>query len=73
MARVRIQSIVARLDYEMKRALEDAVRRVLPEAQIDRARLFKEFRKAVGKKASVWVDVSDGDVQVTCRHCGEEA
>jgi hypothetical protein len=71
MTRVRIQSIIERRDYEMKRALEDALLRVLPEAQFDRTQLFKEFSKAVGRRASTWVDVSDSDVEVTCRHCGE--
>jgi hypothetical protein len=72
MAQIRIQSIVEKLDYEMKRALEDAVRRVLPDAQVDRTQLFKEFRKAVGRKVAAWVSVSDGDVKTTCRHCGKE-
>jgi hypothetical protein len=71
MARVKIESIVTKLDYEMKRALEDAVRRVLPEAQVDRTQLFKEFRKAVGRKASTWVSVSDCDVETKCPHCGK--
>jgi hypothetical protein len=72
MPRVKIESIVTKLDYEMKRALEDAIRRVLPGAQIDRTHLFKEFRKAVGRRAAAWVSVSDSDVEMKCRHCGKE-
>lgn len=71
MARVRIQSIVVRCEYEIKRALEDAVARVLSDVQVDRSHLFREFATAVGRRASNWVNVSDSDVEVTCRNCGE--
>ncbi|MEZ5446489.1 MAG: hypothetical protein R3F45_12025 [Gammaproteobacteria bacterium] len=70
MARVKIQSIIEQRDYEIKRALEDALSRVLPEVQFDRARLYKEFCKAVGRKASIWVDVADTNVEKRCSKCG---
>jgi len=73
MAQVKIQSIVEHLDSEMKRALEDAVSRVLPEVQVDRNELYREFRRAVGRKASMWVRVPDGDVKKVCEACGEGA
>ena len=73
MARVKIQSIVEYLDYDMKRALEDAVSRALPEADIDRSELYREFRRAVGRKCSTWVNVPDHDVEKKCRKCGEKA
>jgi hypothetical protein len=63
MARVKIQSIIEHLDYDMKRALEDAVSRALPDADVDRTELYREFRRAVGRRCSAWVDVSDDDVE----------
>ena len=36
MARVKIQSIIEHLDYDMKRALENAVENALPDADVDR-------------------------------------
>lgn len=72
MARVKIQSIIEHLDYDMKRALENAVENVLPNANIDRSELYREFRRAVGRKCSTWVDVSDQDVEKRCKHCGEK-
>ena len=73
MAKVRIEEIVEHLDYDMKRALEDAISRVLPGIKIDRTSLYRAFRKAVGRKCSTWVDVSDNDVEKRCRHCGKKA
>ena len=73
MVGVRIQSIIEHLDHDMKRALEDAVSRALPDATIDRSELYREFRRAVGRKCSTWVNVPDRDVEKRCSHCGEEA
>jgi hypothetical protein len=73
MARVKIQSIVEYLDHDMKRALEDAVSRVLPEAAVDRSELYREFRRTVSGRGSTWVNVPDHDVEKKCRKCGEKA
>lgn len=62
MARVKIEEIIEDLSSEMKRALEDAVKRILPGAEFDRNQLFREFRRAVGRKCSTWERVSDSHV-----------
>lgn len=72
MARVKIQSIIEHLDYDMKRALEDAVSHVLPDADVDRAEIYREFRRAVGRKCSTWVNVPDSDILKVCCHCRKE-
>ena len=72
MAKVKIQSIVEKLDYDMKRALEDALSRVAPDLNIDRNEVYREFRRAVGRKFSTWVSVSDSDVEIRCRHCNKD-
>lgn len=72
MAQVKIESIIEHLDYDMKLALEDAVSRVLPDADVDRNELYREFRRAVGRKCSTWVSVNDHDVEKRCRKCGEK-
>lgn len=73
MAKIKIQSVVEHLDYDMKRALEDAVSRVFPDADVNRNQLFRVFVRSVGRKCSTWVNVSDNDVDKTCSHCGENA
>jgi hypothetical protein len=63
MARVKIEDVIEYLDYDMKRVLEDAVHRVMPNATVDRNQLFREFRRAVGRKCSTWESVPDHFIQ----------
>ena len=73
MARVKIESIIEHLDNDMKRALEDAVGSVLPDADLDRSELFRAFRRAISRKCSTWVSVPDQHVEKSCRHCRQDA
>lgn len=59
MARIKIEYVIDRLDYDMKRALEAAVEEVLPNATIDRNDLFRAFKRAVGRKCTTWVNIPD--------------
>lgn len=63
MARVKIEEIVDHLSTEMRRALEDAVKSVAPEADFDAYQLFREFRRAVGRKCNTWEKVPDHFVE----------
>ena len=62
MARVKVQEIVNHLSAQMRRALEDAVREALPNSEIDAHRLFRAFRRAVGRKCKTWELVPDSCV-----------
>jgi len=59
MARIKIESIIEHLDYDIKRALEDAVYQVDSSAKIDKNNLFRAFVRAVGHKCNTWVRVPD--------------
>jgi len=63
MAQVNIEEIVYHLDAQMKRALEAAVKDVLPAAAIDRTALYKAFLKQVRKKCDTWEHVPDQHVR----------
>ena len=63
MARVKIEDIIDHLSSEMRAALRDAVRRVLPDAHVDEHQLFREFRRAVGRKCNIWEMVPDHYVE----------
>lgn len=63
MARVKIVEVLEHLDHDLKRAMEDAVRAALPEAEIDRNVLFREFLKSVRRKCSDWETVPNHAVQ----------
>jgi hypothetical protein len=65
MARVKIQAIVSRLSAEMRRALEDAVKRtVRDDGTFDAHTLFREFERAVRRRFSTWVRVPDDYVEM---------
>jgi len=62
MARIKIEEVIDHLDYDLKRALEAAVKETIPNAQFDRQRLFKSFVKQVRRKCGTWENVPDGYV-----------
>ncbi len=64
MGRIKIQSIVESLDYDMRRALEAAVEEVPPDTNVDRGELYRAFRRAVGRTCNTWVTDPDHHVQV---------
>ena len=63
MAKIKIEDIVDHLDSDIRRALEDAVREVSPNATFDSYELFRAFRRAVGRKCNTWEQVPDQYVQ----------
>lgn len=63
MARVKIEDIVDHLSSEIRKALEQAVTNVLPDAEFDAYELFREFRRAVGRKCNTWENVPDHFVE----------
>jgi hypothetical protein len=63
MARVKIESIVEHLDSEMRNALEEAVKELAPESNVDGYGLFRAFVRAVGRKCSAWECVPDHYVE----------
>ena len=63
MARINPEEIVDDLSSEFRRALEDAVLEILPNAEFDRSELFRAFKRAVRRKCSTWETVSDHHVE----------
>ncbi|MEE8253606.1 MAG: hypothetical protein V3R17_06700 [Hyphomicrobium sp.] len=63
MASVNIEQIIDHLDSDIRHALEDTVRSVIPDAQFDQYELFREFRRAVGRRCMTWENVPDGYVR----------
>jgi hypothetical protein len=63
MAQVQMEELVDHLSSEMRRALEEAVREVMPGAKFDSNELFRAFKRAVYRKCSIWEQVPDQYVQ----------
>lgn len=57
MAKVKIEDVIDHLSSEMKRALEDAVNETIRGASFNRDELFRNFKRQVYRKCSVWEDV----------------
>ena len=63
MARVKIEEIVGHLSTELRKALDEAVRKEIPDADFNPQQLFREFRRAVRHKCSTWESVPDHYVE----------
>lgn len=63
MAQVNIEEVVEHLNSDMRRALAEAVRQVIPEAQFNEYNLFRAFKRAVGRKCDSWERVPDQHVR----------
>ncbi|MXN31339.1 hypothetical protein [Delftia sp. CH05] len=63
MASVKMEEIVDHLSTEVRRALENSVRQVAPDARIDSYELFQAFRREIGRRCSTWEKVPDHYVE----------
>jgi hypothetical protein len=63
MAKVKIEEIVDHLSSEMRRALEEALSTVMPNAAVDGHEFFRAFRRAVGRRCNTWETVPDSYVE----------
>jgi hypothetical protein len=64
MAQVKIADVVDHLSSEMTRALEHAVEQTMPGVHFDRVELFRNFKRAVYRKCSIWESVPDRYVKI---------
>ena len=63
MSRVRIEEVIDHLSSEMRRALNESVKEVMPNSHFDEYELFRAFRRAVGRKCNTWESVPDHYVE----------
>ena len=59
MARVKIEAVIDSIDSDIRNALENAVKEVIPNANFDSYELFRAFKRAIERKCSTWVKVPD--------------
>jgi hypothetical protein len=62
MARIKMLEIVDALAAPMRTALDEAVERTLPGVEVDRAQLFREFRRALLARSKQWERVPNSAV-----------
>jgi hypothetical protein len=59
MAQIKPEPIVEHLRSQMRRALEDAVREVIPDVEFDSYELFRVFKRRLRSKCQIWERVPD--------------
>jgi len=62
MARVRPQELFDQFNPQMRAALEEALNKLLPDAQVDRRMFYLEFRLALNRKFKQWENVPNSTV-----------
>ncbi len=62
MARIKMLEIVEALAQPLRGALDEAVDRALPGAAVDKAQLFREFRRALLAHTKQWECVPNSAV-----------
>ena len=62
MARLKIEAVLDHLSADMRHALDETIRKALPEAEIDAFGLYREFVGAVRRKCRTWESVPDAYV-----------
>ncbi len=62
MARIKSADVFDHLTPQIRAALDDAVERALPGVEVDRRKLYLEFRRALGARLKPWENVPNAAV-----------
>ena len=62
MARVKPIELFDHFNPQMRAALDEALTRALPDAEVDRRMLYLEFRLALNRKVKQWENVPNSAV-----------
>ena len=62
MARIKMEEIVDHLSTEVRKALSATINNTMQNAEIDDRKLYREFKRAIGRKCSTWERVPDNYV-----------
>jgi hypothetical protein len=63
MAKIKIEEVVYALDTQFKKALENTIKKMIPDAQVDSRMLFVEFRKELYRQCQSWESIPNSCVQ----------
>ncbi len=62
MARIKPIEIFDHLNIQMRAALDEAVERALPGVEVDRRKLYLEFRRSLATRLKAWENVPNAAV-----------
>ncbi|PMD83726.1 hypothetical protein BWI97_27075 [Siphonobacter sp. BAB-5405] len=59
MAEIKIEEVIDYLDYDMKYALEQTMKKHFPNATFSKEEVFKTFKAEVYRKCNTWEKIPD--------------
>ena len=62
MARIKVVDVVEQLNAQLRAALDHAVDATLPGVEVDRQKLYREFRRAFVTRCKAWENVPNAAV-----------
>ena len=63
MAKIKVEELVYALDTQFKKALENTIKKVCPEKEVDSMLLFVEFRKELYRQCQSWESIPNSCIQ----------
>ena len=63
MAKIKVEELVYALDTQFKKALENTIKKVCPEKEVDSMILFVEFRKELYRQCQSWESIPNSCIQ----------
>jgi hypothetical protein len=63
MAKIKIEEVVYALDTQFKKALENTIKKMIPDVKVDSRMLFVEFRKELYRQCQSWESIPNSCVQ----------
>jgi hypothetical protein len=61
-ARIKLVDIIDHLNPQIRASLDEAVEHTLPGVEVDRRKLYLEFRRALGARLKPWENVPNSAV-----------
>ena len=59
MARINIEGLLKHIDFEIKRAIGQSLRKTMPDTQVDSKKVANEFLKALCFECQAWHKIPD--------------
>ncbi len=64
MAEIEVSKIIGDMENEIKHAMQDAMKHVLPDANIDYNIFFREFKNEIEHRCPKWKTIDDSHIKL---------
>ncbi len=63
MARIRVEQVVDHLGSRLRGAIDDTLKALAPDANVDAQEFYREMKKNLGRRCRQWEDVPNNYVE----------